>query len=90
MDRTENSASKDNENQSSSIKKLKIPPSLAATDLSDDRYILINFLVLQKLIKTKKGWSNIINISYCECGWTKYIYTAKEVNIPGQSGQKSH
>ena len=90
MDRTENSASKNNENQSSSIKKLKIPPSLAATDLSDDHYILINFLVLQKLIETKKGWSNIINISYCECGWTKYIYTAKEVNIPGQSGQKSH
>ena len=36
-DRTEeNSASRNNENQSSSIKKMKIPPSLAATDLSDD------------------------------------------------------
>ena len=93
------------------VLKLKIPPSLAATDLSDDHYIIINFLILQELIKTvngscvecsskeisvknivdkKKGWSNKINISCCECGWTKYIYTSKEVNIPGQSGQKSH
>ena len=107
----ENNASKNNENHSSSIKKLKIPPSLAATDLSDDHYIIINFLILQELVKTvngscvecsskeisvknivdkKKGWSNKINISCCECGWTKYIYTSKEVNIPGQSGQKSH
>ena len=107
----ENSASKNNENHSSSIKKLKNPPSLAATDLSDDHYIIINFLILQELIKTvngscaecsskeisvknivdkKKGWSNKINISCCECGWTKYIYTSKEVDIPGQSGQKSH
>ena len=55
-DRTEeNSASKNNENQSSSIKKLKIPPSLAATDLSDDHYIIINFLILQELIKTVNG-----------------------------------
>ena len=44
----EYSASKNNENHhSSSIKKLKIPPSLAATDLSDDHYITINFLILQ-------------------------------------------
>ena len=106
----ENNASKNNENHSSSIKKLKIPPSLAATDLSDDHYIIINFLILQELVKTvngscvecsskeisvknivdkKKGWSNKINISCCECGWTKYICTSKEVNIPGQSGQKS-
>ena len=57
-DRTEeNSASKNNENQSSSIKKLKIPPSLAATDLSDDHYIIINFLILQELIKTVNGSS---------------------------------
>ena len=48
----ENSASKNNENHSSSIKKLKIPPSLAGTDLSDDHYIIINFLILQELIKT--------------------------------------
>ena len=110
-DRTEeNSASENNENQSPSIKKLKIPPSLAAADLSDDHFILINFSILQELMKTingscvecsskkisvknivdkKKGWSNKINISCCECGWTKYICTSKEVNIPGQSGQKS-
>ena len=48
----ENSASKNNENHSSSIKKLKILPILAATDLSDDHYIIINFLILQELIKT--------------------------------------
>ena len=107
----ENNASKNNENHSSSIKKLKIPHSLTATDLSDDHYIIINFLILQKLIKTvngshaecsskkisvkntvgkKKDWSNKINISCCECAWTKYIYTSKEVNIPRQSGQKYH
>ena len=34
------------------VLKLKIPPSLAATDLSDDHYIIINFLILQELIKT--------------------------------------
>ena len=39
----ENSASKNNKNHSSSIKKLKIPPSLTATYLSDDHYIIINF-----------------------------------------------
>ena len=107
----ENSASKNNKNHSSSIKKMKIPPSLTATDLSDDHYILINFLILQELIKTvngirvecsskeisvkntvdkKRDWSNKINISCCECVWTKYIYTSKEVNIPRQSGQKYH
>ena len=43
----ENSASKNNENRSSSIKKLKIPRGLAATGLSDDHYIIINFLILQ-------------------------------------------
>ena len=31
-----------------------------------------------------------MNISCCECGWNKYIYTSKKVNIPEQSGQKSH
>ena len=102
-DRTEeNSASKNNENQSSSIKKLKVPRSLAATDLSVDHYILINLLILQELINTvngscvecsskeisvivdkKKGWSNKINISCCEYGWAQYLYTSKEVNIPG-------
>ena len=46
--------------------------------------------VLRGIVDKKKGWSNKINISCCECGWTKYIYTSKEVNIPGQSGQKSH
>ena len=52
----ENSASKNNENHlSSSIKKLKIPPSLAVTDLSDDHYIIIHFLILQELIKTVNG-----------------------------------
>ena len=56
MDRTEeSSASKNNENQSYSIKKLNIPPSLAATDLWDDHYILINFLILQQLTKTVNG-----------------------------------
>ena len=45
-----------NENhQSFSIKKLKIPPSLAAADLSDDHYILINFLILQESMKTVNG-----------------------------------
>ena len=107
----ENNASKNNETHSYSIKKLKNPPSFAASDLSDDHYIIINFLILQELVKTanwscvecsskqisvknivdkKKGWSNKINISCCECGWTKCSYTSKEVNIPGQSGQKSH
>ena len=51
----ENSASKNNENHSSSIKKLKIRPSLAATDLSDEHYIIISFLILQELIKTVHG-----------------------------------
>ena len=51
----ENNASKNNENHSSSIKKLKIPPSLAGTDLSDDHYIIINFLILQELIKAVNG-----------------------------------
>ena len=37
------------------VKKLKIPPNLAAIDLSDDHYILINFLILQELIKTVNG-----------------------------------
>ena len=56
FNRTEkNSANKNNENHSSSIKKLKIPLSLAATDLSDDHYIIINFLILQELIKTVNG-----------------------------------
>ena len=55
-DRTEeNSASENNENQSPSIKKVKIPPSLAAADLSDDHFILINFLILQELMKTING-----------------------------------
>ena len=45
---------------------------------------------VENIVEKKKGWSNKINISCCECGWTKYIYTSKEVNIPGQSGQKSH
>ena len=45
---------------------------------------------VKNIVDKKKGWSNKINISCCECGWTKYIYTSKEVNIPGQSGQKSH
>ena len=55
MDRTEeSSATKNNENQSYSIKKLNIPPSLAATDLWDDHYILINFLIPKELIKTVK------------------------------------
>ena len=56
-DRTEeNSASENNGNhQSSSIKKLKTPPSLAAADLSDYHYILINFLILQESIKTVNG-----------------------------------
>ena len=61
LNRTEeNSASKNNENHSSSIKKLKIPPSLGATDLSDDHYIIINFLILQELIKA-------VNESCVEC-----------------------
>ena len=33
--------------------------------------------------------TNKINISFCECGWTKYIYTSKELNIERQSGQIS-
>ena len=44
---------------------------------------------VKNIVDKKKGWSNKINISCCECGWTKYIYTSKEVKIPGQSGQKS-
>ena len=48
----ENSASKNNENHSSSIKKMKISPSLAGTDLSDGHDIIINFLILQELMKT--------------------------------------
>ena len=100
----ETSGSKNDENLSSSIKKLKIP----RTDLSDDHYILINLTMLQELIKTvngssvecssteisvknavdkQKGWSNKINISCRECGWTKYIYTSKEIDTPGP---KSH
>ena len=51
----ENKASKNNKNHSSSIKKLKISPSLAATDLSDNHYIIINFLIIQELIKTVNG-----------------------------------
>ena len=67
-DRTEeNSASENNENQSPSIKKLKIPPSLAAADLSDDHFILINFSILQELIKT-------INGSCVEC-------SSKEISV---------
>ena len=42
------------------------------------------------IVDKKKGWSNKVNISCCECGWTKYIYTSKEVKKPEQSGQKSH
>ena len=63
FNRTEkNSASKNNENHSSSsIKKLKIPPSLAVIDLSDDHYITINFLILQELIKTA-NWSCVEQI----------------------------
>ena len=45
---------------------------------------------VKNIVDKKKGWSNKINISCCECGWTKYIYLSKEVIIPGQSGQKSH
>ena len=45
---------------------------------------------VKNIVDKKKGWSNKINISCCECGWTKYIYTSKEVNIPAQSGQRSH
>ena len=33
-------------------KKMKIPPSLAGTDLSDGHDIIINFLILQELMKT--------------------------------------
>ena len=42
------------------------------------------------IVDKKKGWPNKIKISCCEYGWTKYIYTRKEVNIPGKSGLKSH
>ena len=56
----ENNASKNNETHSYSIKKLKNPPSFAASDLSDDHYIIINFLILQELIKTVNVASNAV------------------------------
>ena len=45
---------------------------------------------VKNTVGKKKDRSNKINISCCECAWTKYIYTSKEVNIPRQSGQKYH
>ena len=41
-------------------------------------------------MKTKKGGQAKIKISCCKRGWTKPIYTSNEIDIPGQSGQKSH
>ena len=49
--------------------------------------VLAEEISVKNIVDKKKGWSNKINISCCEYGWTKYVNTSKEVNIPGQ---KSH
>ena len=46
--------------------------------------------IVKNTVDKTKGWPNKLNISCCECGWTKYFYASKGIDIPRKSGQKFH
>nr|XP_047131048.1 uncharacterized protein LOC124810356 isoform X2 [Hydra vulgaris] len=45
---------------------------------------------IKNIISEKKGWANKLSFSCQTCKWCKFIFTSKEVEALGESGQKGY